>query len=104
MHQEKYEDALECMEEVRKYGEDDPQFDWIEAVSYQKLEQYEKALNSYRKAYNAFKHNEDFLEDYGFFLVEEGDRTTAREVFTTLLQSNPANDEYVQILERLHEN
>ncbi|MFB5281970.1 tetratricopeptide repeat protein [Peribacillus sp. Hz7] len=104
MHQEKYEDALECMEEVRKYGEDDPQFDWIEAVSYQKLEQYEKALNSYSKAYNAFKHNEDFLEDYGFFLVEEGDRTTAREVFTTLLQSNPANDEYVQILERLHEN
>ncbi|USK68982.1 tetratricopeptide repeat protein [Peribacillus asahii] len=104
MHQEKYEDALECMEEVRKYGEDDPQFDWIEAVSYQKLEQYEKALNSYHKAYNAFKHNEDFLEDYGFFLVEEGDRTTAREVFTALLQSNPANDEYVQILERLHEN
>lgn len=104
MHQEKYEDALECMEEVRKYGEDDPQFDWIEAVSYQKLEQYEKALNSYHKAYNAFKHNEDFLEDYGFFLVEEGDRTTAREVFTVLLQSNPANDEYVQILERLHEN
>jgi len=104
MHQEKYEDALECMEEVRKYGEDDPQFDWIEAVSYQKLEQYEKALNSYHKAYNAFKHNEDFLEDYGYFLVEEGDRTTAREVFTALLQSNPANDEYVQILERLHEN
>ncbi|MFJ8264971.1 tetratricopeptide repeat protein [Peribacillus asahii] len=104
MHQEKYEDALECMEEVRKYGEDDPQFDWIEAVSYQKLEQYEKALNSYHKAYTAFKHNEDFLEDYGFFLVEEGDRTTAREVFTALLQSNPANDEYVQILERLHEN
>ncbi|MFJ8245291.1 tetratricopeptide repeat protein [Peribacillus asahii] len=104
MHQEKYENALECMEEVRKYGEDDPQFDWIEAVSYQKLEQYEKALNSYHKAYNAFKHNEDFLEDYGFFLVEEGDRTTAREVFTALLQSNPANDEYVQILERLHEN
>ncbi|RID89229.1 hypothetical protein D1953_01295 [Peribacillus asahii] len=104
MHQEKYEDALECVEEVRKYGEDDPQFDWIEAVSYQKLEQYEKALNSYHKAYNAFKHNEDFLEDYGFFLVEEGDRTTAREVFTILLQSNPANDEYVQILERLHED
>ncbi|MEH6945864.1 tetratricopeptide repeat protein [Bacillus sp. JJ634] len=104
MHQEKYEDALECMKEVRRYGEDDPQFDWIEAVSYQKLEQYEKALNSYHKAYNAFKHNEDFLEDYGFFLVEEGDRTTAREVFTALLQSNPANDEYVQILERLHEN
>lgn len=104
MHQEKYEDALECMEEVRKYGEDDPQFDWIEAVSYQQLEQYEKALNSYHKAYNAFKHNEDFLEDYGFFLVEEGDCTTAREVFTALLQSNPANDEYVQILERLHEN
>ncbi len=36
MHQERYDDALECINEVRKYGEDDPQFDWIEAVSLSK--------------------------------------------------------------------
>ena len=40
MHQERYEAVLECIDEVRRYGEDDPQFDWIEAVSFQKTEQY----------------------------------------------------------------
>ena len=96
--------ALECINEVRKNGEDDPQFDWIEAVSFQKNEQYDKALNSYHKAYNYFKNHEDFLEDYGFFLIEEGDQAKAKEVFTKLLQFNPTNDEYVSILERLDED
>ena len=68
------------------------------------MEQYDKALNSYHKAYNYFKNNEDFLEDYGFFLIEEGDRAKAKEVFTKLLQFNPTNDEYVSILERLDED
>lgn len=103
MHQERFDDLLECIKEVRKNGEDDPQFVWLEAVSFQKMEQYDEALNSYDKAYNYFKNNEDFLEDYGFFLIEEGDQVKAREVFTKLLQFNPTNDEYVSILERLHE-
>lgn len=104
MHNERFDDILECIKEVRNYGEDDPQFNWLEAVSYQKLEQYEEALNSYDKAYNDFKNNEDFLEDYGYFLIEEGDRVKAKEIFTKLLQFNPTNDEYVSILERFDED
>ncbi|RFU65532.1 tetratricopeptide repeat protein [Peribacillus glennii] len=101
MQEERFEDALECMEEVRKYGEDDPQFDWLSAVSRQKLEQYDEALNDYHKAYNSFKNNQDFLEDYGFFLIEEGNRHTAREIFSKLASADPSNDEYALILERL---
>ncbi len=104
MHAERFEDVLECISEVRKNGEDDPQFIWLEAVSYQKIEQYDEALNSYDKAYNYFKNNEDFLEDFGFFLIEEGDRVKAKEIFTKLLQFNPTNDEYVAILERFDED
>jgi tetratricopeptide (TPR) repeat protein len=104
LHQERHDEALECISEVRKYGEDDPQFDWIEAVSFQKIERYDEALNSYHQAYNYFKDHEDFLEDYGFFLIEEGDQAKAKEVFTKLLQFNPTNDEYVSILERLNED
>lgn len=104
MHKERYEDTLECIHEVRKYGEEDPQFDWLAAVSFQKTEQYDEALRSYHQAYNDFNHNEEFLEDYGFFLLEEGDQATAREVFTKLLKLQPTNDEYVVILERLEED
>ncbi|MDQ0218980.1 tetratricopeptide repeat protein [Peribacillus cavernae] len=103
MQEERYQDTLECIEEVKKYGEEDPQFDWFSAVSHQKLEQYEVALNDYHNAYNSFKNNHDFLEDYGFFLIEEGDRPTAREIFSKLAAENPSNDEYVLILERLAE-
>ena len=104
MHNERFDDTLECINEVRRNGEDDPQFIWLEAVSYQKLEQFDESLNSYDKAYNYFKNNEDFLEDFGFFLIEEGDRVKAKEIFTKLLQCNPTNDEYVSILERLDED
>ena len=104
MHAERFEDALECISEVRKNGEDDPQFFWLEAVSYQKIERYDEALNSYDKAYNYFKNNEDFLEDFGFFLIEEGDQIKAKEIFTKLLHINPTNDEYVAILERFDED
>ncbi|PEZ82130.1 tetratricopeptide repeat protein [Bacillus sp. AFS017274] len=104
MHHERYEDVLECIGEVRRYGEDDPQFEWIAAVSYQQTEQFKESLTSYHKAYNSFKNNQDFLEDYGFFLIEEGDRATSREVFNKLLEMNPANDEYAMILERLGES
>ena len=89
MHNERFDDTLECINEVRRNGEDDPQFIWLEAVSYQKLEQFDEALNSYDKAYNYFKNNEDFLEDFGFFLIEEGDRVKAKEIFTKLLQMQP---------------
>jgi tetratricopeptide (TPR) repeat protein len=101
IHEERFEDVLETIENVKSYGEDDPQFDWMSAVSLQKLEQYQEALKHYRIAYNSFNNNQDFLEDYGFFLIEEGDRHTAREIFNRLLQENPANDEYILVLERL---
>lgn len=104
MHNERFDDTLECIHEVRKNGEDDPQFNWLEAVSYQKMELYDEALNSYNQAYNYFKNNEDFLEDFGFFLIEEGDQVKAKEIFSKLLQFNPTNDEYVSILERFNED
>ncbi|MFD0048594.1 tetratricopeptide repeat protein [Actinomycetes bacterium NPDC127524] len=103
MHEERYDEVLECIGSVREYGEDDPQFEWMAAVSYQKNEQYQEALKSYHKAYNSFNSNEDFLEDYGFFLIEEGDRHTSREIFTKLTKMNPANDDYAMMLERLAE-
>jgi tetratricopeptide (TPR) repeat protein len=101
MHEERYDEVLETIENVRSYGEDDPQFDWMCAVSYQKKEQYEEALNSYKVAYTSFNNNQDFLENYGFFLIEEGDRPAAGELFSKLVEMDPANDEYQLILDRL---
>lgn len=103
MHNERYEDILECIEEVRRYGEDDPQFEWLRAVSLHKTEEFTEALNSYQQAYNDFKNNKDFLEDYGYFLIEEGKPLLASEIFKKLIQLDPTNGEYAEVIDRLRE-
>jgi tetratricopeptide (TPR) repeat protein len=102
-HTEQYEEIIETIENVKKYGEDDPQFDWMLAVAYQKLENYSVALKHYSSAYNSFKNNMDFLHDYGYFLLEEGNRKLAREIFSKLIQEDPTNEEYLMLMERLDE-
>ena len=36
-----------------------------------------------------FKNNEDFLEDYGFFLIEEGDRATVERNIYEVTSDQP---------------
>ncbi|MBA4536089.1 tetratricopeptide repeat protein [Bacillus aquiflavi] len=102
--EERYEEIIDLVNELEKYGEEEPQFYWDRAIAYQHLEQYSYALNQYRLAYTFFKNNHDFLHDYGYFLIEEGKTKDAGEIFNKLLKLNPSNDEYVQILERLLED
>lgn len=104
IHQERYESVLEITEMFFEGGGADPQFHWDAAISYQHIEQYREALNEYELAYNDFKNNQDFLVDYGYFLMEEGNRAAAAEIFTLLTQKDPANEEWVSLLERLEEH
>lgn len=103
IHQEKYESVLEIAEMFFENGGADPQFHWDAAVSYQHTEQYREALNEYELAYNDFKNNQDFLADYGYFLMEEGNRKAAAEIFALLVDIDPANEEWVSLLERLND-
>lgn len=101
LHQEKYEDVLENCKSFMENGLEDPQFFWDEAVALQNLELYLEALNKYELAYNFFKDNIDFLVDYGYFLIEEGKREKAAEIFNILLEKDPGNFEFQQLVERL---
>ncbi|WP_026694832.1 tetratricopeptide repeat protein [Peribacillus kribbensis] len=104
LHQEKYEEILEVVDSVKQYGEYDPQFDWILASSHLALENYKEAADYFTEAYSSFKDNQDFLEEYGYFLIEEGKTKDAAEIFSKLLSLQPANDEYILTLERLNES
>lgn len=99
--QERFEEIVDLLAEIDAYGDGDPQFYWDLAVAYQQLEKYSHALNEYERAYTFFKDNEDFLVDYGYFLIEEGKIAEAGEVFNKLLLLDPSNEEYVQIVERI---
>ncbi|WP_108671133.1 tetratricopeptide repeat protein [Peribacillus acanthi] len=103
-HEERYDEVVETIESIRKYGEDDPQFDWMLASAYQHQEQYSLSLKHYEEAYNFFKTNPEFLEDFGYFLLEEGKFNEAEEIFNKLLELDPTNEEFIQVVERLGEN
>lgn len=101
LSREEYEELIELMDEVKTYGEEDPQYFWDRAVAYQHLEQYSQALNEYEHAYTFFKDNQNFLHSYGYFLIEEGKLKEAGKIFNKLLSQDPSNEEYIEVIERI---
>jgi len=98
---ERYEDIIELITQLDIHGDEEPQLLWDSALAYDKLEEYSFALDKYESAYTFFKNNEAFLQDYGYFLVEEGKNERAAEIFKQLLMGDPSNEEYLDLLERL---
>lgn len=101
VHQERYEDVLEIIRLFEESGIEEPQMIWDEARVLQQLEKYSQSLNKYQLAYTFFKNDEDFLSDYGYFLLEEGKREEAAELFSMLLKKDPTNVEYEELVQRL---
>lgn len=101
INQEDYEGVIELLEVVGDYAEEDPQLVWDIAISYKETENYSLALNKYEHAYNFFKDDVKFLEEYGYFLLEEGLRDKAKEIFKQLLENEPTSLEYQEMYERL---
>lgn len=104
LHQQRYEDVLEITLQMEKEGDIDPQLHWDAAISFQALEQYQDALKHYQQAYNDLKNHSEFLAEYGYFLMEEGKRSEAIEIFQTLLHDDPLNEEWISLLERLEDH
>lgn len=99
--QDRYEEMINLLDELKGLGEEDPQYFWDRAFAFQQLEQYSDALNEYEHAYTFFKGDQHFLYDYGYFLIEEGKLCEAGKVFNELLLQDPSNEEYIQVLERI---
>lgn len=100
-NQERDEDVIELFEELRKND-----FDWttlypFAAEAYSKLEDYERAYEFYRLAYTDNKEDVAFLEKYVYFLLEEGKRNEAREVLEQLLMLQPAEAQWMEMLDSL---
>ncbi|MGG4168473.1 tetratricopeptide repeat protein [Rossellomorea vietnamensis] len=101
--QERYEDVLEIAQMLTVEGEEEPQINWDLAKAYEGLEQYNHALKQYRIAYTYFKNHQEFLLEFGQFLVEEGLRGEAVEVYKHLIEMDPSNDEWQDLIERLQD-
>ncbi|BCB04524.1 tetratricopeptide repeat protein [Bacillus sp. KH172YL63] len=100
---DRFEDVLEIARMITVEGEEEPQINWDLAKAYEGLEQYNHALKQYRIAYTYFKNHQEFLIEYGQFLVEEGLRGEAVEVYKHLIEMDPSNDEWQDLIERLQD-
>ncbi|WP_273125969.1 tetratricopeptide repeat protein [Metabacillus sp. HB246100] len=103
LQEERFDDVIDLINESKRYGEEDPQFDWNLARAYHQKEDYTQALNHYQAAYNFFKEQQEFLHEYGYFLLEEGRRKEAKEIFTKILENDPSNVEIGDILLQLED-
>lgn len=100
---DQHEDVINLLEEALEADEYDPQFDWDLAAAKKHLDRYKDALKHYENAYTSFKDNIEFLEDYGYFLLEDADRERAKIMFKRILELDPSNTEIEEELLRLEE-
>ncbi|AEP02143.1 tetratricopeptide repeat protein [Weizmannia coagulans] len=103
LQKERYEEVRDRALSMEKEGDTDPRLYWDLAISLKHLEEYSQALKYYGYAYNDLQNDTVFLEDYGYFLIEEGRRKEAYGIFQKLLREDPANDEWIALLERLED-
>ncbi|SIS37156.1 tetratricopeptide repeat protein [Salimicrobium flavidum] len=99
--EENYDNVIGLLEDIQNMGEVDPLYDWELAQAHREEENFEKASDYYENAYTSFKEDTEFLEDYGYFLVEDGQNEKAASVFKEYLTFEPSNTEIEEFLERL---
>lgn len=103
LYHEQYEKVVEILDHANDSGEYDPQFDWDLATAKKQLDEFKDALKHYESAYTSFKDNIEFLADFGYSLIEDGDREKAKEMFKKILEIDPSNVEVEDELMRLEQ-
>ena len=95
--EENYEAIIDLYEHLKQ-----DQFDWIAlypivANAYNQDEQFEKAYEIYKDAYNEFKEDPQYLEAYTYFLIEDGKRDEAKVVVEQLMKLQPAEHQWMDL-------
>ncbi|MBB6452214.1 tetratricopeptide (TPR) repeat protein [Salirhabdus euzebyi] len=99
--EEMYDEVKDLINELFRFGEEDPLYYWELARANYETEEYNLALNNYNEAYNAFTDDSDFLKEYGYFLVEEGRMEKAHQVLAQYLEIEPSDTEVEEFLHRI---
>ncbi|MGM9987503.1 MAG: tetratricopeptide repeat protein [Bacillaceae bacterium] len=101
LEQDNFDETIYLIEHAKELGEEEPQLMWDLAYAKYHVEEYEKALKLYRNAYNFFKEDISFLNQYAQFLVEEGFRAEGIEIYRQMLLLDPTLSEIEERLQGL---
>ncbi|MCP3763190.1 tetratricopeptide repeat protein [Domibacillus sp. A3M-37] len=101
MKKEEYAGVLEVASIFRESGSAEPLMLWDAARAAKRLEEFKEAAELYEYIYPVLNENTEFLAEYGYFLLEEGNRGQALSLFEKLMREEPLNDEWAELVERL---
>ena len=98
--EQRFEDIIVLYEQLHQN-----EFEWVSlypfvANAYNEEEQFEKAYEIYKEAYTEFKEDVEFLENYCLFLVEDGKREEAKKIAERLVQLQPSEQQWTDLLEQ----
>ncbi|WP_231686755.1 lipopolysaccharide assembly protein LapB [Bacillus sp. JCM 19034] len=98
-HHELFDDLLDLMNHMKEYKEEDLMYKWYEAAALRETDEFEEAYRLYEQIAPDYNDDADFLEEYGYFLMEYGKREKAREIFKRLLTMKPERYDIVEVLD-----
>ncbi|WP_245308165.1 tetratricopeptide repeat protein [Halalkalibacter urbisdiaboli] len=100
-HDKQFEELLELISHTKSYGEDDPLLTWYEAVALKEADDYEGAFQRFLEVEKGFAEDPDFLEEFGYFLLEYGMREKAIDCFQSLMEMDSSRLEIKELLDEL---
>ncbi|WP_227936203.1 tetratricopeptide repeat protein [Alkalihalobacillus deserti] len=100
-HNSLFEELLDLMTHMREFSEEDTLYTWYEATALKELDEFEEAYKCYTEIELHFQEDIDFLEEYGYFLLEFGMREEAKKKFQQYLTFQPDHAVMIELLESL---
>src|SRR5690625_4683005 len=82
----KIDEIIDLINELKRMGAEDPEYDWELALAYNENEEFEKAYDYYKLAYELLQSDSIFLKEYDYFLVADGKINEAIDVFKKYLK------------------
>lgn len=95
--QERDDEDVKLLEDIKSDGDVDPQIFWNLAISYERLENYEKAEENYLEAYPYFTNQSDFLRSVIFVFRENGRQEELQDAIRHYLALVPDDQEIIDI-------
>lgn len=103
LREERFEDIISLYKPLTETKEEIPLMYWHLATANKETEDFKEALIWYEKAAQLFQDDPVFLEEYAYYLLEEGKQEEAKNIMKILLTMNPERADIEDVLNRLEE-
>ncbi len=98
---DRHNEIIELIDDIKRMGAEDPEYDWELARSYNEIEKFDKAYEYYQLAANLLDTDAIFLKEYGYFLLEDGRSEQAVQIFKKYLEIDPLDSDIIGLLNRI---